>query len=394
MLRALTVFLALFLCFSHHSFSQKKIKTRQAKTYYDSKKKHINEVYLVRKKDPAIKEGAYTKLLNNIIIIKGQHINNLREGEWKHFYKEGNVNFKGHYVNDKQEGEWLYYYPDGALSAKVYFKNGLPEGEWTGYYKSGERASTYFYKNGFPTRSIIYATNGKVMEENTYDAEGEVKTYTEYNEDGLALKKYEYKGKLLITYQVFSNKGHKYPNEITEGNGVWENYTDNGRKLGEVNYKDGLKHGKATRWWSNAILRTEGMYENGEKTGQWEYYSKEGIKLSRAEYAKYEQDFFSDENQLSPKYFLGENKYMEFISVNVNYPAYAVENNIAGTVYLQVKIKINGFIEDVHVEEGVHESLDNESLRVVKQLPYFTPMLYYGVPMPSKINLPIKYQLE
>ena len=47
-----------------------------------------------------------------------QVINELREGYWEGYYKNGQLWFKGNYLNDKMIGYWEFYYSDGELRVK------------------------------------------------------------------------------------------------------------------------------------------------------------------------------------------------------------------------------------------------------------------------------------
>lgn len=84
----------------------------------------------------------------------------------------------------------------------------------------------------------------------------------------------------------------------------------------------------------------------------------------------------------------------DFISKNIRYPSYAIENNIKGKVYLTFVVEKNGSISNVQVEKGVHTSLDEESIRVIESMPKWKPAKYKGVIVRSRMRLPISYTMN
>ena len=47
-------------------------------------------------------------------------------------------------------------------------------------------------------------------------------------------------------------------------NGKWTSWQSNGKKLKEINFKNGKPHGKLTKWWSNGKKRYEETYKDGK----------------------------------------------------------------------------------------------------------------------------------
>jgi len=57
---------------------------------------------------------------------------------------------------------------------------------------------------------------------------------------------------------------------------------------------------------------------------------------------------------------------MQFLSKNISYPPDALDANIQGMVLVEFVVKTDGSIDNIKVIKSVHESLDNEAIRVVK----------------------------
>ncbi|MCK5779460.1 MAG: hypothetical protein KAH04_00460 [Psychrilyobacter sp.] len=60
----------------------------------------------------------------NIKSSEGYSKNGMKDGEWSHYYYNGQLKKKGNYINGKEDGEWVYYYHSGELEGKVRYKNG------------------------------------------------------------------------------------------------------------------------------------------------------------------------------------------------------------------------------------------------------------------------------
>ena len=71
-----------------------------------------------------------------------------------------------------------------------------------------------------------------------------------------------------------------------------------------------------------------------------------------------------------------ENSGLQYwIARNVKYPMHAQERNIQGKVMIGFVVKEDGRVSDVTVVQSVDPSLDQESVRVFKNLPSFVPLI-------------------
>jgi len=65
----------------------------------------------------------------------------------------------------------------------------------------------------------------------------------------------------------------------------------------------------------------------------------------------------------------GDKQLMRWIEDNMIYPIVAKENGIQGRVYVNFIVRKDGSIDGVKVLRGVHQSLDNEAIRLIKAMP-------------------------
>ncbi|GHV69952.1 protein TonB [Bacteroidia bacterium] len=84
----------------------------------------------------------------------------------------------------------------------------------------------------------------------------------------------------------------------------------------------------------------------------------------------------------------------KYLSKNLKYPAVASENGTQGKVYIQFVVEKDGSITDVKVLRGVDESLDKEAVRVVQNMPKWSPGMQRNKPVRVSFTLPVNFKLE
>lgn len=95
-----------------------------------------------------------------------------------------------------------------------------------------------------------------------------------------------------------------------------------------------------------------------------------------------------------PKYPGGEKALFSYLSQNIKYPEYAKENNITGTVYIRFIVNEDGSLSDFKVLKGLHSSIDNEAIRVIKAMPNWSIGKQNGKAVRVEYSLPIKFTLR
>lgn len=75
-----------------------------------------------------------------------------------------------------------------------------------------------------------------------------------------------------------------------------------------------------------------------------------------------------------PQFMGGDaNKFSAWVNKHLVYPEIAKENGVQGRVTMQFTVNADGTVSNVKVLRGVHSSLDNEAIRVIKSSPKWTP---------------------
>ncbi len=95
-----------------------------------------------------------------------------------------------------------------------------------------------------------------------------------------------------------------------------------------------------------------------------------------------------------PEFPGGQAALMQFLQGNLRYPTMAREAGIQGTVFVTFVVERDGSITDVRVLRGVGGGLDEEAVRVVRNMPRWTPGRQRGQAVRVQFNLPIRFVLN
>ena len=85
---------------------------------------------------------------------------------------------------------------------------------------------------------------------------------------------------------------------------------------------------------------------------------------------------------------------MEWLQKNLKYPPVAQENGIQGRVLVQFVVNKDGSIVEPKVLRSVDASLDKEAMRVVQQMPKWTPGRQRGKAVRVRFTLPVTFRLQ
>jgi TonB family protein len=84
----------------------------------------------------------------------------------------------------------------------------------------------------------------------------------------------------------------------------------------------------------------------------------------------------------------------QYLARNIRYPTEARQNRIQGQVFVEFVITQTGTIQDLHVMKGIGGGCDEEAIRVVSQMPTWSPGKQNGTPVNVRYVLPIRFALE
>lgn len=99
--------------------------------------------------------------------------------------------------------------------------------------------------------------------------------------------------------------------------------------------------------------------------------------------------FVADE---MPDFPGGPAAMLAFLKRKLNYPAQALDQQLSGKVHVTFVVDPEGHLHDPHVVRGLGAGLDEEALRLVRIMPWWTPGRVQGRPVWVRVTLPIGFR--
>jgi periplasmic protein TonB len=95
-----------------------------------------------------------------------------------------------------------------------------------------------------------------------------------------------------------------------------------------------------------------------------------------------------------PEFPGGQTALMQYLQSSLRYPTMAREAGIQGTVFVTFVVERDGSITDVRILRGVGGGLDEEAVRVVRNMPRWKAGRQRGQAVRVQFNLPIRFVLN
>ena len=84
---------------------------------------------------------------------------------------------------------------------------------------------------------------------------------------------------------------------------------------------------------------------------------------------------------------------LKWMTENLDYPTAASEAGIQGRVYVSFVVQKDGSLTDIKIARGVHPTLDEEAIRVVKKMPKWKPGRQNGKNVSVRATVPVNFKL-
>lgn len=259
--------------------------------------------------------------------------------------------------------------------------NIIPEDNCITYYPSGKKLSEIFYINGSEQSGTYYFANGTVFKvcRFTHTTPGPTQPTPQMTQE------------LITTCNDSTGKAL-----VTNGNGYYIGYRPVINKRFAANATASIYF---MRLYNNF---EEGGMKNGIKDGEWkgnqggvqytEIYKKG--KFISGESVKDGKQYQYDSSLEKPAAFPGGMQaFYQFIGSTSHYPASAIANNIQGKVYSSFVINKDGSLIDIKINKSPSDDLSDETIRVLKLSPQWTPGNQRGIPVRQQFSVPITYTL-
>jgi periplasmic protein TonB len=101
-----------------------------------------------------------------------------------------------------------------------------------------------------------------------------------------------------------------------------------------------------------------------------------------------------DRTEIMPSYTGGMEAMMKYLQRNVHYPAIARRMEVEGAVYVSFIIDMNGQVTNAAIVKGISKECDAEALRVIANMPAWSPGKQGGAPVMVRMILPIRFKLN
>ena len=97
--------------------------------------------------------------------------------------------------------------------------------------------------------------------------------------------------------------------------------------------------------------------------------------------------------EVMPEFPGGLAAMRRYFGKHAKYPMKAQNNRIQGTVHVRAVVGTTGKLTDIKVIKGIGYGCDEESIRLVKQMPRWIPGTQDGVPVPVYKVVPVNFKL-
>lgn len=89
----------------------------------------------------------------------------------------------------------------------------------------------------------------------------------------------------------------------------------------------------------------------------------------------------------------GAQELQLWLTKNTQYPQELIEKEIQGRVYVSFTVAVDGTIQNIKIERGVHPMIDSEAKRLVRSMPAWKPATVNNVNVISRVVVPILFLL-
>ena len=107
-----------------------------------------------------------------------------------------------------------------------------------------------------------------------------------------------------------------------------------------------------------------------------------------------EENKIYDVVEQMPQYPGGKDKLMQYLAMSIRYPKEAEMAGMQGRVIGSFIVEKDGSLTGARIEKSVDKSLDAEALRIINEMPKWTPGMQNGEPVRVKYLVPITFRIS
>jgi len=161
----------------------------------------------------------------------------------------------------------------------------------------------------------------------------------------------------------------------------------------------------------NLVVMTEGIKEKQQEVLKVEDKKKELTLVEKApltktkQYKKTVKEEESSNNQQNSSEVANYN-YIEaspidglqqlykYFDGELTYPPAVLKDSIEGTVLISFTVGKEGEVKKIEVIQSLSEALDNEAIRVIKNMPSWSAATVNEEPVESKLSIPLSFNIK
>jgi TonB family protein len=84
----------------------------------------------------------------------------------------------------------------------------------------------------------------------------------------------------------------------------------------------------------------------------------------------------------------------KYLNDALTYPKENLKDSVQGITTISFIINPDGKVDRISVEHSLGPAFDREAIRVIEQMPEWNPAMMNGKPVPSKLSLPLTFQIK
>jgi TonB family protein len=187
------------------------------------------------------------------------------------------------------------------------------------------------------------------------------------------------------TFYITGEKESEYFFRKTAGKNIQEGkivtWYKNGQLKSEIDLSNEQYSRIVTTYWNNGIIKRQD-YFNKDILEKGTCFDSLGHKIRHFDY------------EIMPQYPGGDERLLSDISNSLNYPFQSAKQGIQGKVIVKFVVDEKGSTSNTSILVGVNPELNDEAMRVVKNLRKFIPASRDGEPVAVFYMIPINFRLR
>ena len=274
------------------------------------------------------------------------------------------------------------YYRDGsaAASGSSSKKNGsVREGQWIWYFQN---------KDGIKIEAIDSSQIKMVCFYNNNKKDGEE---IQYYEPGLLREKSIFnKGVEISTVKYYKNGTIESKSEFEDKKPIArQDFFENGQLKNDIKFKHDDENISmlVKSYYENGNLMRDSRYDSPNRLDEYKFisgkcYDESGKKIPEILFTR------------SASFPGGSDVLKEYIRITIRYPREAAKEGAQGKVYVSYTIDKEGNVTKPRIARSVNKYIDEEALRLVRNMPKYLPEIKYGELVNKKYTIPINFSLQ